>query len=1271
MVTYTFEAVVAFCGPSAQQVATVIVDPIPTLASNLTNQELCEGQLSTIVLSNPNAVAGTQYIWTVAPTGISGASNQPTPTVASAINTPLTLVTAGPVGTVNYTIRSIANGCQSVPENVLLSLRRQALVSVPPAIVLCEPATVALNGTVSGGATIGLWSVVSGLGSLSATNIVTGSPIQANSSYAVDAADIAGSVTMRLTTNDPDGPSGLCQVASADYTITINRSARVDAGSDLVQCADQPSIQLQGSSTYSPTGVVWTRVVGAGTFSNDTDPVSLYYYANPTEINQTMTLMLTALDPDGSGPCTSVSDQMTVRVNPLPIVSYVGFPAGSPPQVAENQVPFGLTGNQQGGIFTILPTTSLIGATIQNPTDRVTFDPGLVSLGNNTVTYTYTDANGCTDFDAQLVRVNPITNVDFVIQNAKLNATQEWELCSNQGLVKLTGNPIVSQGRPPETRFHPDPDAPVGELHGNPISIVFQAGDYYIDTDGLVSDTYYVRYTFKNEFDAITYKTSPVHILASPNAAIQVANSCIKDAINFIDASALPPTPFPATIVAWRWDFDDQSFSNLQNPSHGYITPRHYDIELLATTDQGCTGMDTTRIRVGDVPIVDFKWSAICNNESTIFTDLSSAAFSSIDQYSWDFGDGTVPITGLPDAPVAGVPGTTGTYDNPSHAFTSFGTYDIKLTILTNDGCNNSLEQKVFILPYSTVKLVADSIYRETFDNGQGGWIAESLWKEKGGPSAIIYDSVRYSWTWGEPVGLTIAPTAPGSKAWWTGTRITTDPYPDPSHPAHGLPRYLNPDSYFKSETSAVNGPCFNLTELSRPMVTLDYWTDAETNRDGAVLQFSIDGGDTWEIVGALQGEEGINWYNSSGIVGKPGNQGFGDKGWSGKAGKWVTGRFNLDGIPYAERDQVRLRVAFGSEDANDNEKTYDGFAFDNFFVGDKTRNVLVEHFTNIFSGSADGDIYLESLFQEQITALRPETGASDFYAINYHLNQPTADPLNLDNPIDPAARALYMGVSRSPVAIMDGSKFNGNAYGLDRVDIDRRALMDPQFKLKLDTVTLNPALVPNSNNKLNPVLTITADTTLNRPLLVNVALVENQVGTATNVLRKLLFGPDGETLNNTWTPGVTTTINRGPIAIDVPVLSPNKLTLVAWVQDKTTRQIYQSVVLPAPWKIGGVNVGTAVENIEIPTELAAIKIHPNPANGVFSFHLPGESNDGFEWKLSDQRGVTVMSGTFEDAFDHRLDVDVSSLSNGVYIVMIAGPGNSVIYEKLVVMNHR
>ena len=179
----------------------------------------------------------------------------------------------------------------------------------------------------------------------------------------------------------------------------------------------------------------------------------VYSFNNPNEINASITLTITAIDPDGSGPCDNVSDQMILKINPLPVVTFFGLPPGTPPQMVENNPPIILSGSKAGGLFTIAPATSFIGNTTINVVDRATFDPSAVTLGSNFITYTFTDTNGCTNFNTQEVFVNPVTSIDFGVQGALVNESGEFELCADQDDVKLLGFPPASYGFPPEIKF--------------------------------------------------------------------------------------------------------------------------------------------------------------------------------------------------------------------------------------------------------------------------------------------------------------------------------------------------------------------------------------------------------------------------------------------------------------------------------------------------------------------------------------------------------------------------------------------------------------------------------------------------------------------------------------------------------------------------------------------------------------------------------------------------------------------------------------------------
>jgi hypothetical protein len=577
-------------------------------------------------------------------------------------------------------------------------------------------------------------------------------------------------------------------------------------------------------------------------------------------------------------------------------------------------------------------------------------------------------------------------------------------------------------------------------------------------------------------------------------------------------------------------------------------------------------------------------------------------------------------------------------FDEPTHKYVSTGGYDPTLSVTTNLGCTSLVRTRpITIVPYVTV-LISSNTPPETFDT-PAGWFIENLIDPD--------DNTFVSWKHGAPAGVEITAASSTGNVWWSGN---------------------NANTYFANEKSAVNSPCFDLDLLERPMIALDYFSDLENSLDGVVLQYSIDGGATWELVGPAITEtrdQGINWFNGAAIPSNPGNQVLGQYGWTNEQAGWKNARFNLDMIPKAgdERKQVRFRLALASNGTNAPGLTFDGFAFDNVYVGEKQRNVLVEHFTTSqLNISLTADAWLNGLYDAQLL----DRGFSDFDQIQYHVNFNGIDPLNRDNPEDPAARALRYRVSQPPYTIMDGKlepgKFTGLYNEINKIELDRRALVDPVFDLLVED------LPTAENTKMSVRLTLTARQAYTRPVLINVALLEQDVNGNKNVLRKNLFTPAGRVIELPFGAGDQRFLESGEVVLDVPIVDPDTLMLIGYVQDLQTNEILQSVVLRgiAPKQTDPI---TAVDDIPAKAALNAIMIFPNPASLEFKFGLPADVAPGTSWKILDQRGITVLSGDFEGAVNGIKPIDISELANAVYYVVMTSPQGATVHRKLVVVN--
>ncbi|MEL7221106.1 MAG: PKD domain-containing protein, partial [Bacteroidota bacterium] len=103
---------------------------------------------------------------------------------------------------------------------------------------------------------------------------------------------------------------------------------------------------------------------------------------------------------------------------------------------------------------------------------------------------------------------------------------------------------------------------------GSEVTIVFQS-DFSITGSG-----------YAIAFDCIDFTDPPIAAAGFPSI------SC-TGTVAFADAS----TFFPTT---WEWSFGDGGTSTEQNPTHTYVSPGTYDIELTVCNDNGCDTFTTS-----------------------------------------------------------------------------------------------------------------------------------------------------------------------------------------------------------------------------------------------------------------------------------------------------------------------------------------------------------------------------------------------------------------------------------------------------------------------------------------------------------------------------------------------------------------------------------------------------------------------------------------------------------------------------------------------------
>lgn len=168
--------------------------------------------------------------------------------------------------------------------------------------------------------------------------------------------------------------------------------------------------------------------------------------------------------------------------------------------------------------------------------------------------------------------------------------------------------------------------------------------------------------------------------------------SCYGDSVCFHDMSVADPA---IPIVSYEWNFGDGGTSTLQNPCHVFLPPFNvtYTIRLVITNQGGFkdTIYDAVAVYPNQfIPTADYTWILPnCGYDATTFNSTTSTTPPGTLplHWKWDFDD---PGSGLQN---------TSTLQNPSHIFTSPGSYDVMLIISNKQYCYDTLIQTVVVDP--------------------------------------------------------------------------------------------------------------------------------------------------------------------------------------------------------------------------------------------------------------------------------------------------------------------------------------------------------------------------------------------------------------------------------------------------------------------------------------------------------------------------------------------------------------------------------------------
>ncbi len=167
-----------------------------------------------------------------------------------------------------------------------------------------------------------------------------------------------------------------------------------------------------------------------------------------------------------------------------------------------------------------------------------------------------------------------------------------------------------------------------------------------------------------------------------PTVNFSAPASCLNSGLNPINTSSISL----GSITSYSWSFGNGNGSTAVSPMVTYAGSGTYLVTLSAVSNQNCVSTATANAVVYPSPQVSLMVNNLCFGSSTNFYNSSSVITGSIVSGVWDFGDGT-----------------TSSASNPSHTYSTTGTYNASLLVVSNQNCVSTGSTNVTINPLPVI----------------------------------------------------------------------------------------------------------------------------------------------------------------------------------------------------------------------------------------------------------------------------------------------------------------------------------------------------------------------------------------------------------------------------------------------------------------------------------------------------------------------------------------------------------------------------------------
>lgn len=1036
-------------------------------------------------------------------------------------------------------------------------------------------------------------------------------------------------------------PTSQCSATSNPILVTVNPrpgnvlSNNIAGGVTKEICQGGSLTSFEATPKTSPDTYNWYSDIGlanmVGTGNSFTPPIPPFDTSIPGTTKFYITQVVSGCESNKQPTTPTQALELSVVVNPTPTQPVPDF-----------DIEYCVGETIDPNDFKILGGTNirwykkgtLILSGVSSPSLAQITTAFPTGLGiDNTVAEVHTfevtqTANGCEGilFPTIInVTIKPLPSLDIFA-----NIPDVQKICTTGGTITFKG---LDQGNPTQNgtwstvgnSFAPGALAPNGTF-----------GTADLNTINLTPNDYVLKYEYTNPLGCSSSTTTNLKVLPKISQLISPLDSCAGTFVRLNNLSTIDNGGLAsiATIQNTKWNFSDGSgaegngiiappYLNNGRTKGTYFSPEHkfnntgsFTLQYTMTTSDGCNYSGTKQLNIFPKPNVGFTWANVCR-DGTTSTQFNAIETSNpalpLDKFYWNFlVNNTLDTTSVQGR----------TSSSPIAKYNKDGTDSVLLIVTTTAQCRDTIQKIIYVVP-KFKRIVTDTSYLQGFDTGPDSWLT-------GG--------VNSSWALGTPSGKANGYQFNGDAGTGTGKAWDTN---------------LTGSSN-QNEKSWVLSQCYNFSAATKPIISLDIWSDTPQGVEGAVLQYNENGNieddANWIVVGEVG--SGKNWYDAQGIASSPGNQSSGDIGWtgnevstasSGKYSGWKKAIFKLDDLK--GKPNVVFRVAFGGGPGRT-----DGFTFDNVFIGERSRIVLLENFTN-----SSGSVTVHN-------AKYKTTGtAAELVKIQYHTAFPGTDPINDLNPQMNNARTAFYGITQSPTMRIDGSYQTGNVLTWIDQAFDDRVLEPAGVRIKISTAKQSSGEVKVNINIENisgvtiPLNGANLFTAIVQQSITNTTLLGNS-GNAefVYVAKEFLPSASGKKITSDLLPGKTYKDS----------VMWNNLTgdaIIVFVQniDGNNKNVFQSQINLTP---DLPNLVTAIESM-LPEQ---VNIYPNPASREFRIELPIIVSNDVTIYMIDQVGRRHHGGIIR-AGSNAASVNVEQLSEGIYILEIRS-SDSIIRKKVMVV---